>query len=125
MKNHIIFDKLQNSLVHNSGENIIFERCVFAGAKNFSIIYKGAAMWTTFNNCSFDFNNGVFYNDSDSWHRVVINDGHIEDPFNIIYGKGGHDAYGINKMIDNEIISLIIQNLFCMTVENLLKVCKI
>lgn len=69
--------------VVNSGENMAFNNCVFAGAEN-SFVWHCGGFDCNFNNCSMDFNANVF-DLKRGWKSINYLGGHIEGCPKVFY----------------------------------------
>lgn len=115
------FGDAENHEQYNSGENIVFSRCVFVNPT--AIRYYTAAIDCNFNNCSFDYC-GVLFEDMNKggYRKIFVNGGHIEDvktaivnkemPYStlIITGCKLINKNNVNLFGDSYLLDIIIKN---------------
>lgn len=74
----IMYGRTPGESASNSGENILFDNCVIAGAVYAVYINTEDSGSNTFKDCSFDFNGCVFYFNTYSTTNINVFSGHIE-----------------------------------------------
>ena len=101
----------------NSGENIIFNKVIFAQSYNSFVYYKPAQF--TFNNCSFDFNGNVILCNSAS--HLIFNSCHFEGVgFNQtgIIEANENNCTGFGTIIYNNYNSTSSTQITCVEINN-------
>lgn len=74
----VMYGKTSGESASNSGENILFDNCVIAGAVYAVYINTRDSASNTFKDCSFDFNGCVFYFNTYSTTNINVFSGQIE-----------------------------------------------